>query len=417
MRITFFQNCISPHQMPYIEAMSGLPDVQQVTVVAPCVTLQERASLGWSQQEDCAARSRQNSGEAEVVQGNAVAKKVQEKRESAKLQICIAPSLQEVRNILSHTEIALFSGITAFSELTVWLKLSMDYPVRRGSITEAPLTISVDGGRRKPLWLHRLRFLLKDYRLARHFDWVFAIGPDAVRYYRSWQKWGLNWKVVPFLYCTHINNTIEENYTNNVIDKSCAIVVDENCKAVGVDENCSHSNNPVEEKLRLLYVGALTLRKDVMTLLRSLVNVSFDYSLTIVGDGPERGNLEHFAQDHRLRVSFLGSMQMQECQRVMVENDLLVLPSRHDGWGAVVNEAMTVGTQVICSDHCGARQLLTESGMGRIFRSGDDRQLRDCLVAAADDLAVIRSQREQLRHWAKENISPEAVAHRMIGNL
>lgn len=408
MRITFFQNCISPHQMPYIEAMSGFPDVQQVTVVAPCVTLQERASLGWSQKGYSATKGSRECDEDVSRQESSV----------TKLQVCIAPSLQEVREILAHTDVALFSGITAFPDVTAWLRLSMDYPVRRGSITEAPLTISVDGRRRKPLWLHRLRFLLKDYRLARRFDWVFAIGPDAVTYYRSWQKWGLNWKVVPFLYCTRITDAIEEecSHSNTTIEEDCTH--SNNTE----EDDCTPANNTIEERelkgpMHLLYVGALTQRKDVMTLLRSLVNVSFDYQLTIVGDGPERQELEHFAQDHRLMATFIGSLQMDDCQKIMAENDLLVLPSRHDGWGAVVNEAMAVGTQVICSDHCGARQLLTESGMGRIFRSGDDRQLQDCLRAAADDLSAIRSQRVQLRQWAKENISPSAVAQRMIGNL
>ena len=40
------------------------------------------------------------------------------------------------------------------------------------------------------------------------------------------------------------------------------------------------------------------------------------------------------------------------------EADLLVLPSRFDGWGAVVNEALGAGTPVLVSDLCGSSYLV-----------------------------------------------------------
>src|SRR5437870_11248743 len=51
--------------------------------------------------------------------------------------------------------------------------------------------------------------------------------------------------------------------------------------------------------------------------------------------------------------------------------DLLVLPSRYDGWGAVINEALMSGIPAICSDNCGAADLVRSSvQLGAVFRAG-----------------------------------------------
>lgn len=342
--------------MPYIEALSGMQEIEQVTVVAPCETLQERTALGWSSQ-------------AVVPDG--------------KLSVLIAPADSDVEALLQKSDVALFSGITAFPQLKPWLAMSMRYPVRKGCITEAPLTCSLDGGVPKPLWLHRLRFLVKDYRYARRFDWLFGIGPDAVSYYRSWH---LAWKVVPFLYCP---------------------------RSLDVQPEHVDDAGPV----RLLFVGELSRRKDVMTLLKALAGADFGYRLTIVGDGRERLRLQEFAQVHSLAVDFVGSRPMGECQRIMAGHDVLILPSIHDGWGAVVNEAMSLGTLAVCSDACGARQLIADSGFGAVFPRRDSSRLQSVLRDVSHNLLTLRSQRESRRAWACQHISPAAVARRMYQSL
>lgn len=56
---------------------------------------------------------------------------------------------------------------------------------------------------------------------------------------------------------------------------------------------------------------------------------------------------------------------------VMSEYDVLVLPSRYDGWGVVVNEALMAGVPVICSDQVGASAVVEKWQCGSIFASED----------------------------------------------
>ena len=47
MNLLFFQNIISPHQMPYIQYLPKMKGVEKVVVVVPEVNLGERDALGW----------------------------------------------------------------------------------------------------------------------------------------------------------------------------------------------------------------------------------------------------------------------------------------------------------------------------------------------------------------------------------
>lgn len=236
----------------------------------------------------------------------------------------------------------------------------------------------------KPLWLHKIRFFLKDFRYARHFDWVFAIGPDAIRYYQSL---GLSWQIVPFIYCTKSEGCVE---------------------ASAIDETMP---------MQVLYVGSLSPRKNVALLLEALSKIRSPYQLAVIGDGQERPSLEVYAQRQHLSVRFLGSLPMQQCRQAMRSHDVLVLPSKHDGWGAVVNEAMQEGAWVLCSDRCGARQLIDDSGYGMVFSSDDAGELAEALEKAGQGLAEVRRLRSERQQWADEHLSPQAVAQRMLAAL
>lgn len=48
---------------------------------------------------------------------------------------------------------------------------------------------------------------------------------------------------------------------------------------------------------------------------------------------------------------------MEEIPSILSNQDILILPSIYDGWGAVVNEALQSGLYVISSNQCGAKDL------------------------------------------------------------
>jgi len=154
--------------------------------------------------------------------------------------------------------------------------------------------------------------------------------------------------------------------------------------------------------IRFLFVGSLIPLKRLDLLLQVLAYFTgCDFEVQVVGDGPMRKQLE--AQAERVlpgRVTFHGVRPISEIPSHMAKADCLVLPSIHDGWGAVVSEALMVGTPVICSDACGSAGVVRASGFGGVFRRDDRASLKTLLDQILRKGQLSCRERNALASWA-----------------
>lgn len=167
-----------------------------------------------------------------------------------------------------------------------------------------------------------------------------------------------------------------------------------------------HSPVAVSDSQRLfrfIFVGQFIELKRLDLLISALEGLKRDdVELTVIGSGPEEDQLRRLATEALPgRVRWLGKMPMGEVRTEMSKADCLVLPSRHDGWGAVVSEALMVGTPVICSDSCGSAGVVRASGVGGVFRSGSRAEL----MALLDEAVIGRKRgardRAALAEWGR----------------
>lgn len=345
MRLLFFQNCISPHQIPYIRECAKDKRIESVYLIVPRINYTMRKNMGWN----CSHLLDKTS-----------------------IKLLLQPTEEEVVQLLKDckNEICSFTGIRADSDVFLWFKLSLAYQVKRYIITEPPFIYN------KPIWMHYLRFLFLDYKYVTHINGIFGFGKMAVDYYQRISK---KWKVFPFQYVTEtIKRTLP--YPTG--------------------------------KVKLLFVGSLIPRKNVKIVLEALKDIS-DIEFTLVGDGEEKKQLEKLAQQNRVNVSFLGIKPMEDISKIMQQNDVLILPSLHDGWGAVVNEAMTLGLYVIVSDHCGAKDLILNESDGLIFKSKNIDSLRKNLNYIITHINQIRLNTNK-RITQAARIQGEKVANYFI---
>lgn len=148
-------------------------------------------------------------------------------------------------------------------------------------------------------------------------------------------------------------------------------------------------HRPVQrDHKEILYVGQLIARKRVDLLLQAFSQLDLTTArLRIIGKGDQERPLQQLA--HQLgiaeRVSFSPGMPNAGIVAAMAAADVLVLPSRFDGWGAVVNEALMVGTPVICSDRCGASDVIENGRNGYVFEAGNAHALLERLQAFCHD--------------------------------
>ena len=108
------------------------------------------------------------------------------------------------------------------------------------------------------------------------------------------------------------------------------------------------------------------------------------WQLLLVGEGPQRGELEALAQRLGVagRVSLRPSMPQKELRRVYSAADVLLLTSLREGWPNVVLEAMACGTPVVAVDVGAVGEMITRPEVGRIVAARD----REALAAAVHGL-------------------------------
>jgi glycosyltransferase involved in cell wall biosynthesis len=157
------------------------------------------------------------------------------------------------------------------------------------------------------------------------------------------------------------------------------------------------------DSYKLAFVGQLIERKRLDLLIRALARLqSRDFVLSVVGSGADEPQLRKLARVALPgRVEWVGGLPIDEVPELLSQMDCLVLPSRHDGWGAVVSEAMMVGTPAICSDKCGSYGVVKASGYGDVFRSDDLEGLAATLDRAIQRGRVTYEQRTSLAAWAR----------------
>jgi glycosyltransferase involved in cell wall biosynthesis len=154
---------------------------------------------------------------------------------------------------------------------------------------------------------------------------------------------------------------------------------------------------------RILFVGQFIERKRLDLLIEALSHVAdLQFEFVVVGTGPLEDQLRQKANNLLPgKVEWLGRQPMEAISALMATCDLLVLPSRHDGWGAVVSEALMAGTPAICSDACGAAVAVEASGRGGVFKSGDRSALMALLISAIDQGKVLPEERRSLARWSQ----------------
>ena len=171
----------------------------------------------------------------------------------------------------------------------------------------------------------------------------------------------------------------------------------------------------------VLWAGRMLRWKRVDTLLRGfsmLVCEAPSAHLTLVGCGPSEISLRRLAANLGLteHISFHPSMPAQEVRKFMRRSDVYVLPSTgQEGWGAVLNEAMSEGCAVVASQQTGAaRTLLIDGENGWLFRAGDWRGLGHILCSIYANPEHRRTVAETGRRAVADLWSPGIAASRLI---
>ncbi len=364
-RIIFWEPCVSPHKSAFISAVAQRFGA---SVTVYCVAHEgvpsSRQALGWSDSKADWHRT------------------------------VVAPSDAQINQLIDEGGadcLHVFSGIRWFATLTRALaRVKRDQ--RPFALMSEPRD---DAG-----WKGRLRYLqslVTEAWVRRHVQFVLAIGRHGPPWFHS-VGYAAE-RVFPFSY-----------FLPAPVDAAPRKEA----------PNAQHKAD-----LKLAYVGRFTASKGVQFMLPAIAELQGPVSITLIGDGELRGQLQQQAGDLQINAVFTGVLPIAEVQQRMQDFDILLLPSisRDDGWGAVIGEALMAGTAVVASDCAGASILLDQPGNGCVVPPADSAALGAAIRSLQNAGWLAQHARTARLRWARERLTAQAgaayfeqiVRHRIVG--
>lgn len=172
-------------------------------------------------------------------------------------------------------------------------------------------------------------------------------------------------------------------------------------------DNTHFQRQEVKRSHVLLCVARFVHEKNLEFLVKAFrhANLTEDHELWLVGSGPLESILRN-VQDPRIIVREWVSYD--DLPMLYSRAEWLILPSRFEPWGLVVNEAMAAGVPVIVSECCGCVPDLVVDSTGYMFDPTDVSNLVEVLERAvrlsdAEWVRLSEGTRRRIENWGAEN--------------
>ncbi|OGO41731.1 MAG: hypothetical protein A2W36_02620 [Chloroflexi bacterium RBG_16_58_14] len=166
----------------------------------------------------------------------------------------------------------------------------------------------------------------------------------------------------------------------------------------------------------VLFVGRLQARKRVDYLLRACAMLPPDIQprLWIVGDGPERAELQAMAQQVYPAAEFIGARHGADLLPYFTGADLFVLPGTG---GLAVQEAMAQGLPVIVAEGDGTQEDLVRPENGWRVPPGELDALVVTLQSALNDAPRLRRMGVESHRIVRDEANIESMVQVFIRAL
>ena len=169
---------------------------------------------------------------------------------------------------------------------------------------------------------------------------------------------------------------------------------------------------------RILYVGSIDERKDLLTLLRSLKHLRSHVPkahLRIAGQVNSEhyeGRVRHFVHEQGLddAVQFLGLLDRKQLYGEYARCAIVALASLEENAPMAVIEAMAAGKPVVATRIGGIPDLVKDGETGYLIEVGDDAALAARIEELLCDATLARSMGRRAREVARERFSAARIA-------
>lgn len=214
---------------------------------------------------------------------------------------------------------------------------------------------------------------------------------------------------------TVVSDAMRQRLTSEIADARVSVL------SMGVDTSNRFTPAGDRQDNELLFVGRLVEKKGVRHLLQAMPTIVARYPrtiLSVVGDGPERAQLQQQVMNLGLgeHVNFLGALSQAELPELYRRATLFVAPfveassGDQEGLGLVVAEAMACCCPVIVGDVKAVYDLVG-SGTGRIVSPVDYKAFADAIIALLSDQVARDALGDAGRQHVDRYFSWDVISH------
>ncbi|MGE4563477.1 MAG: glycosyltransferase family 4 protein [Victivallaceae bacterium] len=189
-----------------------------------------------------------------------------------------------------------------------------------------------------------------------------------------------------------------------------------------------HDDEPFPElkdfakgKKVFLYMGSLYHLKGIDLLLRAFAALdTTEWALILCGRDRSGGKYQKMAEQFGIadRVFFFGSCPSDKVAKVYAAGDVVVFPSRFDGWGMILSEGASLGMPLIGSDMAASSLEIIEPGRnGYLVKAGSLSSLTAAMRRYVDDPALIAEHGAAAKAKYFREFTPECNVGRLKHGL
>jgi glycosyltransferase involved in cell wall biosynthesis len=162
-------------------------------------------------------------------------------------------------------------------------------------------------------------------------------------------------------------------------------------------------------KIRFLYVGRFYFKtKGIDILMKATEMLKGNWQLDLVGGyGKDKEKVINWVKKQR-NVDFIGSWQSQDVCTNMMGYDVIVVPSRCDGWNLLANEAIYAGIGTIITDKATSDELISTSGAGMVVPADNPKAMAKAMQQVIDNPDLAKQWKENTENY-RDRTLPKTV--------
>ncbi|RLL83313.1 hypothetical protein CN13_00695 [Petrotoga sp. HKA.pet.4.5] len=159
------------------------------------------------------------------------------------------------------------------------------------------------------------------------------------------------------------------------------------------------------------FVGGLkkVKRADKLPEIFSYISSIYDAEFLIVGNGELKENIENECKKRNLQVKFVGNVSHEDVPYYMNAMDVMILPSRNEGWPCVVLEAQGCEVAVVGSSNGGVPEAIGDGGI--VVKEGEnfEKRFAESVVKLLENPIDGSYLRNRALSFSWENIAKKEV--------